>query len=157
MSDNNVVRPTTPPQRTAQRAPQRGQIIRTAENRYLVDQSKIPAGYSYEWKRVSVLGQPDEEHQINVSANGWTPVPADRHPELAGMKAVKDATLIRGGQMLMERPIELTQAARIEEKGRADDQIKTQLQRVGHESRERGYRQTKAAHGDFDTIPGEKL
>lgn len=149
MPDNNQ----RSDQRSEQRTPPRPrQLIRTAENRYSVDKSKQPPNTDYQWKRVSIWGKPDEEHQINMAANGWTPVPADRHPELAGLKATKDQFIVRGGQMLMERGKELTQQARLDDKARADEQIKTQLHRVGHESRERGYGQTKARYEGSEKI-----
>ena len=129
MSDNT--------QRSQQRAPQRV-IIRTAENRYLVDESRVPDGMSYEWKRTAVLGVEDDEHQTNLQNNGWTPVPASRHPELAGLKAGKDAVIVRGGLMLMERPKDLTDEAHRSDKRRADEQLTTQLKRVGQESRAAG-------------------
>lgn len=146
------IQPVGSPQRSQQRAPQR-QIIRTAENRFSVDEARIPADMSYEWKRVAALGQADEEHQINVQANGWTAVPAERHPELAGMKVSKDAAIVRGGLMLMERPKHLTDDARKADKSRADEQLHTQLQRVGQESRQAGVKDSFARRAGTDVVP----
>ncbi len=67
---------------------------------------------SYEWKRESVHGQPDNEHQINMRENHWKPVPADRHP---GLAIEGDSVIRRGGTILMERPKYLTEEAQMEE------------------------------------------
>src|SRR5258708_4301143 len=147
-------------QRSEQRAPQRAEqrpsqqrVLRTGENRFTHDTSLQPPDMAYEWKRVSIWNRPDEEHQINMRNNGWTPVPASRHPELAGLAPTKDGVIIRRGQMLMERAKELTVQSRLADKNRALEQVQTQLQRVGHESRQRGFDKTKVRHGEFSEIP----
>lgn len=147
-------------QRSEQRAEQRAEqrpsqqrMVRTGENRFTHDTSLQPTNVTYEWKRVSIWGKPDEEHQINMRNNGWTPVPANRHPELSLLTPSKDGVIVRGGQMLMERPKELTAQARLEDKTRAQEQVMTQLQRVGHESRQRGFDKTKVSHEGFSEIP----
>jgi hypothetical protein len=84
---------------------------RTADP-FAFDQRVIPAGFSYEWKRESVHGQPDNENMRNMRENHWKPVPASRHPELA----IEGDTIIRrGGTILMERPKYLTEEAQMED------------------------------------------
>ena len=73
---------------------------RTADP-FSFDQRIIPAGFSYEWKRESVFGEPDTTHMIEMRENHWKPVPASRHPELAMMG---DTVIRRGGTVLCERP-----------------------------------------------------
>ncbi len=80
------------------------------------DKRLVPAGYSYEWKRESVHGKPDAEHQIGLRENHWKAVPADRHPELAQQG---DVVIRRGGTILMERPKYLTEEAQMEDLGEA--------------------------------------
>lgn len=155
MPDNNNPSPQRSEQRSEQRAPQRpvSTMVRTGENRFTHDVTLQPPNITYEWKRVSIWNRPDEEHQINMRNNGWTPVPANRHPELSGMTANRDGVIVRGGQMLMERAKELTDQSRLADKNRAQEQVLTQLHRVGHESRQRGFDKTKVRHGEFSEIP----
>lgn len=90
---------------------------------FYVDPRIIPAGMSYEWKRESVHGQPDNEHWIELRENHWTPVPAARHPELS----TKNETVIRrGGTVLCERPSYLTDEAKLEDIQEALDPIQQQ-------------------------------
>lgn len=144
------------PQRTEQRSEQRAEqrpsqrILRTAENRFTYDTSKRPDTVDYQWKRVSIWNNPDVEHQHNCRFNGWAPVPAKRHPELP---ANNEGCIVIGGQMLMERDKGLTAQDRLEDKKRAQEQIVTQLQRVGHESRQRGFDKTSIKHGEYSEIP----
>ncbi len=100
----------TEPQRSGQRL----QRTRTRSREpFYVDPKIIPTGVSYEWKRQSAYGMPDPEHMTNMRENHWKPVPADRHPHLAqdGTKG----TIERSGQILMERPLYLTQEAQRED------------------------------------------
>lgn len=120
-------------QRAEQRAPQRVKLY-NAMNRYEVDQSRIPPGMSYEWKRKTVFGQDDVEHLINLDANGWVPVPCERHPELTG-KYVTGKEIVRGGLVLMERSQEITDEARNLDMGAADDQVTHQVRRLGQEGK----------------------
>lgn len=156
---------TRAPQRTAQRMmPQdapppdmpvapRTITLRGPEHRFDVDTRKRPAGMTYEWKRVSVMGAEDEEHQINLAMNGWTPVPAERHPELMGLNPKKGGHIKRGGQVLMERPNELTALSRTMEGDRAREQVNTQLRRVGKQSVDAGAGRATKRVRDFEEIP----
>jgi len=76
----------------------------------------IPKGWSFQWNAVSIAGNKDilldQNHQMYQ--NGWRPVPAERY---AGTLVPKGSTgpIIRGQQMLMERPTALTEEARNED------------------------------------------
>jgi len=122
-------------QRPMQRSDQRslpGRLqIRTPGNRYDIDTSRIPPGMHYEWKRKTFMGSEDIEHLVNLDANGWTPVPAERHPELSGTRLQAGAEIVRGGQMLMERPKEITDEARELDGFAAKHQVASQMQRLG--------------------------
>jgi len=117
-------------QRTDQREPLRRQS-RTAADRFHIAKTSIPDGVTYEWKRITYNGKEDLEHQIDLAENGWTAVPADRHPELSGRKAEVGSMIVRGGLVLMERPAELTFEARQEDKAKAKEQLTTQIHRLG--------------------------
>lgn len=78
--------------------------------------SAIPPGWSYQWNAVSVAGNSDilldQTHMMYQ--NGWRPVPAERY---AGTLVPKGSTgnIVRGQQLLMERPLALTEEARAED------------------------------------------
>lgn len=128
--------PTPPraPQRSEQRVHQRI-TLRTGSNRFEFDRDLIPHGMTYEWKRASVFGQEDQENLINCEQNGWLPVPAERHPELSGRRAVAGTEIKRGGLMLMERPDEITEEAREMDTFAARHQVAAQVQRLGLEGK----------------------
>jgi hypothetical protein len=77
------------------------------------------------------MGAENVEHMINLEANGWTPVPAERHPELSGKRLAAGSAIERGGEMLMERPIEITEEARELDGFAAKNQVASQMQRLG--------------------------
>lgn len=83
-----------------------------------------PAGWSYEWKRKSVLGQEDPAHYVALLRMGWEPVPVSRHPEM--MPGGGTYTSIeRKGMVLMERPTELVEEARKIDYRRAVGQVRS--------------------------------
>lgn len=138
-------------QRSEQRAPQ-GVVIRTALNRFDFDRRRIPPGMTYEWKRKNVLGKEDTEHLINLESNGWTAVPPERHPELAGRRTVGEE-IVKGDMVLMERPEEITEEARELDKFAAGFQYASQLQRLGlqgHRAAGKGVRRT------YEPIPEDE-
>ena len=88
---------------------------------YVGDIFEIPEhlkqpGWSLQWNAVSIAGNSeiilDQNHMMHQ--NGWRPVPAERY---AGTLVPKGATgpIIRGQQMLMERPESLTKEAQFED------------------------------------------
>ena len=89
-----------------------------------IPKEMIPPGWSYQWNSVSISGNSDilldQNHMMHQ--NGWRPVPAERY---AGTLVPKGATgnIIRGQQLLMERPEQLTQEARQEDLRNANQLI----------------------------------
>lgn len=128
--------------RSPQRAPQR-RMIYTGTNRFDFDRSRMPAHMEYVWRRVSVAEKPDTENAIMAEMNGWTPVPANRHPELAGHNATATQQIVRGGLMLMEQPKEYAQESREMDKFEAHNNLSEQIQRLGLEARRNGARGVK--------------
>ena len=128
--------PARPAQRTPQRPPQR-RVIYSGSNRFDFDKSRVPQGMAYAWKRVSLAGQEDTEHQILCEMNQWTPVPGNRHPELTGSRGT-EAPIIRGGQMLMEQPAEWERESRALDEFTARTAVEEQVQRLGLASRRNG-------------------
>lgn len=95
--------------------------VRQGTDRYAFDLSIQPDGWIYQWKRHSVLGQEDPGYMAGLSQVGFTPVPAERHPGMF-LPAGSTGSIIIGGMILMERPIELEEEAREEDRERAHAQ-----------------------------------
>jgi hypothetical protein len=92
-------------------------------NEFYIDPRIIPDGWSYEYKRFTVLGAQDPSYQVSLSMKGWEPVPASRHPELMPDNYHGD-TIERKGMILMERPAEITQEAIAREHRKAVSQVR---------------------------------
>ena len=90
---------------------------------FFVDPSIIPEGWTYEWKRLSILGQEDATHQIHLARMGWEAVPARRHPGMMPATWAK-GTIERKGMILMERPTEVIEEARRIQNKAAKDQVR---------------------------------
>lgn len=116
-------------QRTSTAWPKR--VSSDPSNRYYVNPSSIPKGMDYQWNVQTVMGEPAKEQMIAMEMAGWRPVPAERHPELAGRAAKGDEQILRAGQVLMERPMEYTLEARAEDARRANSQINDKLHQLG--------------------------
>src|ERR1700677_4678306 len=84
-------------------------------DKFRFDESIIPPGWSYEWKRVSIYNQPDPSYQVNLAQRGWEAVPASRHPEMMPLNH-EGGTIDRDGMRLMERPSVITDEAKDEDK-----------------------------------------
>ena len=78
----------------------------------------IPPGWTYEWKRMEIVGQPDHGNMNASYASGWRPVPASRHPELCPVGFDGDS-IVKKGLMLMERPAVITHEARLRDSAEA--------------------------------------
>jgi hypothetical protein len=76
-------------------------------DRFYIDPSIIPDGWSYEWKRKTIWGKEDPAHEVELARQGWEVVPATRHPQM--MPKGNWQTIERDGMMLMERPKVLTE------------------------------------------------
>lgn len=90
---------------------------------FYIDPADIPEGWSYEWKRRTVLGAEDPAYQVALARAGWEPVPTSRHPSYMPMGG--DYPFIeRKGMILMERPLEITDEARNSELRKARMQVR---------------------------------
>ena len=89
---------------------------KTGVDPFEIPKEIVPKGWTYQWNVISVSGNADIvlDQGLGMYENGWRPVPAERH---AGMFVPHGTTgaVIRGGQRLEERPIELTREARQDE------------------------------------------
>jgi hypothetical protein len=80
-----------------------------------------PEGWQYEWKRKTVMGWEDPAYMNNLIRTGWEPVPASRHPEM--MQKGYTGAIERDGQVLMERPKEISDEMRRIELMKARQQV----------------------------------
>lgn len=135
------------PARTTQRI-----IIRTAENRFDIPLDEIPDGMSYEWKVKTVHGKEDREQILSWKLNGWVPVPAGRHPMFTGESVDSTAEIERGGQILCERPLEVTEVAREMDRERARDQVQSQMDRLNGRAKETGSQRVTKVSQNYEPI-----
>lgn len=77
------------------------------KDKYYVDPTKIPDGWSYEWRTYTVVGKENPQYQVQLQRAGWRAVPTSRHPELMP-KGWTDGVILIDGMMLMERPKQIT-------------------------------------------------
>ena len=89
---------------------------------YFIDPRAIPDGWSYEWKSRAVLGAPNPSYEVSLARRGWEAVPASRHPEMMPQNWSGNY-IEREGQILMERPMEITDEAKAYEIRKARMQI----------------------------------
>lgn len=99
-------------------------------DRFRIEPSMIPDGWTYEWKRRTLLGQEDPAYQVELARQGWEPVPLSRLPMLMPPDW-QGETIERDGMILMERPAELTSEARDVELRRAKSQVRVKEQQLG--------------------------
>jgi hypothetical protein len=92
-------------------------------DKFYIDPRVIPDGWSYEWRTLTVLGKEDPSYAVNLARKGWEPVPRSRHPEMMP-EGYPGNTIVRDGQMLMERPKEITDEAKAKEYRAARDQVR---------------------------------
>lgn len=97
---------------------------------FYIPRDEIPEGSSYEWKRHSVMGEEQPFYIASMREQGWEPVNPKRHPTWVP-PGYNQPHIIKGGQILMERPIELTEEARREQRFEAKKQTREAEQRLG--------------------------
>lgn len=83
---------------------------------FAIPDALIPPGWSYQWCAIEVIGNKEllMDQNLMMAENGWRPVPASRYPGRF-MPAGYEGNIVRGGQMLMERPAALTEEAKQED------------------------------------------
>lgn len=126
------------PTATPANPPIRRRVRVANSDRYYVDPAIIPEGWVYQWKRFSVLGQEEPAYMAELGQLGFTPVPAERHDGVFIPSGSKGAIII-GGQILMERSILDEEDARMEEKQRADAQVRGSREQFGMAPKASGF------------------
>ena len=104
---------TTEPMREAEPVRERKRKRPGNVDEFYIPENMIPPGSSYEWKRSTVYGASDPGYDMSLRENGWLPVDSSRMP--GWMPDGYAGPVIRKGMILMERPIELTEEARMEQ------------------------------------------
>jgi hypothetical protein len=97
---------------------------------FYVDPSKIPDGWSYEWKRKTIYNQEDPAYQVQLARTGWEPVPVSRHPEMMPANG-NHHTIERKGMQLMMRPKVITEQFRNIDQRNAKEQVKYKEAQLG--------------------------
>lgn len=118
-------RPDDPRARAAARTKQlleHGALDVDTTDEFRIEPGMIPDGWSYEWKRRTVLNAEDPAYQVGLSATGWEPVERGRHPEMMP-EGWSGKTIERKGMVLMERPKEITDHWKRKAEGEARQQV----------------------------------
>lgn len=95
-------------------------------DKFEVPLNEIPAGWSYQWNAVTILGKGVDEVVVGdrqMYDNGWRPVPASRHDGRFAPHGFEGA-IVLDGQRLEERPASLTKEAKDEDTIRAKMQVR---------------------------------
>jgi hypothetical protein len=92
-------------------------------DKYYIDPSKIPDGWTYEWKRWTTIGREDPQYQVSLQQTAWQAVPASRHPELMPT-GFRGQTIDIDGMRLMERPEMITNWQKDRDKQNAEAPIR---------------------------------
>lgn len=100
------------------------------EDMFFVPVEEIPDGLVYEWKRWTNVGQEDPYYIAQQREQGWEPVPPSRHPTWVP-PGYKEAFIIKGGQILMDRPLELHNEAKAELEQLSKRMVREAEQRLG--------------------------
>lgn len=100
------------------------------EDQFYIPLDEIPEGSNYEWKRWENVGLQDPFYIARMREQGWEPVNPKKHPSWVP-PGYKEPHIIKGGQILMERPMELTLEARKELQILSRTQVVEAEQRLG--------------------------
>lgn len=93
-------------------------------NEFHIPAEDIPPGISYQWNNHTVFGQENPSYSSHMEMQGWIPVPAKRHPHLMPTNYDGNGPIIVKGQILVERPQELTKEALQEELDKARGEVR---------------------------------
>jgi hypothetical protein len=99
------------------------------EDEFYIDQKDVPDGWTYEWKRLTLLNKEDPSYTTQLERKGWEPVPAKRHPSYMPTNS-SDAIIERKGMILMERPKEITDEVKRIEMRKARNQIRQKQEQL---------------------------
>jgi hypothetical protein len=99
-------------------------------DKFYIDPRIIPDGWSYEWKRHTLLGKEDPSYEVSIAQKGWEAVPRSRHPFMMP-EGYRGETIEREGMILMERPQEITDEVKALELRKARTQVRDKEIQLG--------------------------
>ena len=97
-----------------------------SQDEFYIDPKDIPEGWSYEWKRYSVLNEIQTNHLSALMANGWAYVTPEAYPKIPPTSGL----VIQRGNVLMERPLAITQKFIERDKRLAQLQVDTKAAQI---------------------------
>lgn len=97
---------------------------------FFVDPLDIPDGFIVEWKRYSTMGKIDSQHHVGLEKDGWEYAQPKDFPSVVGRNH-KEPTIIIKDLVLMIRPKELNEEARLEERQKSQNQVRSKLEEIG--------------------------
>lgn len=107
------------------------------DGRFAIDFSRVPQGFTMEWKRETLFGLRDRRNLTTILANHWEPVPHKMQPHVYGKTATGDDEHVKvDGLGLYMRPTYLCDDAHLEDNETAAYQTNQQLQSLRLQSRE---------------------
>lgn len=125
-------RPEDPRARAAARAAslrEHGGLDDDGIDEFFIDPKSVPDGWTYEWKRRTVLNVEDPSYQVSLARQGWEEVPASRHPEMMP-KDGRHTIIDRKGMVLMERPTETVEESKKRDLRRARNQVRVKEEQL---------------------------
>jgi hypothetical protein len=136
VSSQPPMRPTMraedPREAAARRAAQiRGHIGDLDEGTDEFSAPTAPDGWTYEWKRKTVMGQEDPAYQVALARSGWENVPTSYHPEMMPGQG-NHPTIERKGMSLMMRPASISDEIRDIEYRKARNQVRVKEQQLNN-------------------------
>ena len=93
-----------------------------------IPQHYIPAGMEYRWINDTVMGDATRSNMATAAGSGWTPVPADRHPDLYQQTFLDRQpelrhVIHRKGLILCENELEVTKVIGAAAQKRSVDEL----------------------------------
>ena len=127
-----AMRAEDPREAAARRAAQiRGHIGDLDEGTDEFSAPPAPDGWTYEWKRKTVMGQEDPAYQVALARSGWENVPTSAHPEMMPGQG-NHPTIERKGMSLMMRPASISDEIRDIEYRKARNQVRVKEQQLNN-------------------------
>lgn len=100
---------------------------------YWIDPKYIPDGWSWEWKRYSVINEIQQSHINSLKRTGWEFVSPDKYPIMPASNGV----IVHRGNALMERPASITQMIMDRDRRAANLQVEMKAAQIEGKAREK--------------------
>lgn len=89
---------------------------------FYVDKRVIPDGWTYQWRRLEMIGKQDKFYMNELKQRGWREVPGSRHPDMVP-EGWGDQPIVKKGLILMELPTILVERSQGVEKREAETEL----------------------------------